>query len=159
MPKITALIHSHDCTDALRLARALDSLRPCDQVVVVDHGQSAEVQRVCREHGATVKTAITGVSPGAYLMDARNDWILCLLPNESLTEALEASLLEWKNNEHDPAETYGAAIRAEDASGWHSLPPETRLVNRNTVNWTGDLPPSTAKSKVLEGELLRFASP
>jgi hypothetical protein len=33
MPKITALLHTHN--DALRLGRALDSLRPCDEVLVI----------------------------------------------------------------------------------------------------------------------------
>ena len=40
-------------------------------------------------------------------MDASNDWILCVLPNEALSEELEATLLEWKGQ--DPEETLTAA--------------------------------------------------
>ena len=50
--KITALIHT--CDNALSLGRALDSLRPCDEVIVVDHGSRDETVKVAKEHGAKV---------------------------------------------------------------------------------------------------------
>jgi glycosyltransferase involved in cell wall biosynthesis len=36
MPQLTALIHTHN--DELRLGRALESLRPCDELLIFDHG-------------------------------------------------------------------------------------------------------------------------
>lgn len=68
MPKISALLHTHN--DALRLGRALDSLRPCDEVLIIDQDSEDETEKVAREHGATFKTAIAGVTSGAYAMDA-----------------------------------------------------------------------------------------
>src|SRR5215831_8092529 len=97
MSKLSALIHAHN--DERRLARALDSLRPCDEVLVIDHESSDRTAEVAREHGAKVKTYVPGVQPGAYVGDLRHDWVLCLQPDEGLSEALEASLFEWKEKD------------------------------------------------------------
>ncbi len=94
MPKITALLHTRN--DALRLGRALDSLRPCDEVLIIDDNSDDDTVRVARANGAHIKTSTPGVTHGAYAMDASHDWILCLRPTEALSEELEASLLEWK---------------------------------------------------------------
>jgi glycosyltransferase involved in cell wall biosynthesis len=56
MPKLTALLHTHN--DALRLGRALQSLRPCDQVLVIDENSEDDTEKVARDYGATFKTAI-----------------------------------------------------------------------------------------------------
>src|SRR5438270_3192746 len=82
MPKITALIHT--CDHEHSLGRALDSLRPCDEVIVVDHGSRDQSAKVARDHGARLIKGVQGVDHGAYAQDARNDWILCLLPSETL---------------------------------------------------------------------------
>src|SRR3954469_23156288 len=82
MPKISALVHAHN--DALRIGRALDSLRACDEIVLVDHDSEDDTVDIARRHGATIKKGLPGVEPGAYLMDARNDWVLCILPNEAV---------------------------------------------------------------------------
>ena len=52
-----------------------------------------ETEKVAREHGATFKTAIPGVTSGAYAMDAAHEWILCLRCNEALSDELEATLV------------------------------------------------------------------
>ena len=158
MPKITALLHTHN--DALRLGRALDSLRPCDEVLIIDSGSDDDTEKIAREHGATFKGAIPGVTPGAYAMDALNDWILCLRPNESLSDDLEASLFEWKEKEADAAIAgYGIPIRQENKTGWENLPPEVRLVNRTRMNWVGEMPPDEAGGAVFNGDLLSFHNP
>lgn len=160
MAKITALIHAYaEHADALRLERALDSLRPCSQVVVINHGNAAEIDKVAREHGATVKAGVPGVSPGAYLVDASNDWIFCLRPNEVLSEALEASLSEWKDEDRSDVNAFAVRIREQNGNGWHYRPAETRLVNRKRVNWTGELPPPDPKAEKLGGDLLRYSNP
>ena len=43
MPKISALIHAHN--DGLRIGRAVESLRCCDQVLVVDHDSTDDTVR------------------------------------------------------------------------------------------------------------------
>jgi glycosyltransferase involved in cell wall biosynthesis len=159
MPKITALLHTHN--DALRLGRTLDSLRPCDEVLVIDDSSEDDTSRVAREHGATLKTAIPGVTFGAYAADAKHDWILCLRPNETLSDDLEAALFDWKNE--NPAENvagYRMAIREQKGNGgWQSCLPETRLVNRKLVNWISEMPPDERCEMKLSGDLLRFHQP
>lgn len=158
MPKITALLHTHN--DALRLGRALESLRPCDEMLVIDNCSEDDTVKVAREHGATFKTAIPGVTFGAYVMDAANDWILCLHPSETLSDDLEASLFDWKSQA--PSETvtgYRLSIREQTGRGWQECPPEARLVNRKLVNWLGEMPPDHGCETALTGDLLRFDEP
>ncbi len=157
MPKITALLHA--ANDAARLGRALDSLRPCDQVLVVDHASEDATRKVARQHGARVIRAVPGVEGGAYAIDAEHDWILCLLPTEALSEGLEASLLEWKQGDPDEQVGFAVAIREETEGGWRNLPPETRLVNRTATAWTTLLPSPGPTTHALAGDLLRFRNP
>jgi glycosyltransferase involved in cell wall biosynthesis len=158
MPKFTALLHTHN--DALRLGRTLDSLRPCDEVLIIDDESEDDTEKIAREHGAHLKKAIPGVTPGAYAMDALHEWILCLRPNESLSDDLEASLFEWKEREVDPQiACFGISIRRENGVAWEKLSPEVRLVNRKLVNWLGEMPPQQACGAVLHGELLSFENP
>jgi len=158
MPKFTALLRTHN--DALRLGRTLESLRPCDEVLIIDDSSEDDTAKVAREYGAVIKAAIPGVSPGAYAMDAQYEWILCLRPNESLSDSLEAALLEWK--ERDPGTAvicYRVLIREESSQGWRECPAEVRLVNRNMVNWIGDMPPAQPDCATMHGELLCFHHP
>jgi len=153
--KITALIHAQD--NERSLGRALDSLRPCDEVIVVDHGSKDETAKVAREHGAKVISGVPGVDRGAYAQDARNEWILCLLPQEALAEELEASLFEWSQAEHDEGTLgFNVAIREQNGAGWKPLPAEMRLANRKQINWTGELPPENPKAPPLAGHILRI---
>ncbi len=92
-------------------------------------------------------------------MDAKNDWIFSLLPSESLTEGLEASLFEWKQEQHEAPESFAVMLREETDEGWTVHQPRTRLVNRTVVNWIGDLPKNETDSRLLEGDLLRFRNP
>lgn len=156
MPKITALIHTFN--DGARVGRALDSLRACDEVLVVDHGSTDNTRKVAGEHGAIFKEGIPGVDRGTYAVDASNDWVLCLRANESIGETLEAALFEWKSQDHDSALGFKIPLREENGSGWKTFPPEMRLVNKCKINWTGDLPPN-ASGEELQGYILRFDNP
>jgi hypothetical protein len=168
MAKITALLHTHN--DAGRIGRALESLRACDEVVVVDHASTDDTVKLAREHGAVIREGVPGVNPGVYAMDARHDWILCMLPAEAVSEGLEASLFEWKQRREeksDPAENEQAAepcgvafqVREETDNGWKELGAHTRLVNRKGVDWPGHLPLDDPQAEMLPGHLLRFRKP
>jgi glycosyltransferase involved in cell wall biosynthesis len=169
MAKITALIHTHN--DVERIGRALDSLRACDEVLVIDHASTDDTAKLARQHGATVKEGVPGVNPGVYAIDARHDWILCLLATESVSEGLEASLFEWKERRDEPIGegdkekessslcSVAMEIREEIEGGWKELGPHTRLVNRRHINWPGHLPQDDPKAEVLPGHLLRFVKP
>ena len=167
MPKITALIHTYN--DAQRIGRALESLRACDEVLVIDHRSTDDTAKVAAEHGATVKEGVPGVNAGVYAIDARHDWILCLLPNEAVSEALEASLLEWREQDHSNhaeknaeapcLQSFSFQVREENDGTWKEIGTHTRLVNRKHVNWPDRLPQDDPKAEVLPGHLLRFAKP
>jgi glycosyltransferase involved in cell wall biosynthesis len=152
MPPLSALIHTHN--DGLRLGRALESLRPCDELLIFDDGSQDGTAAVAREYGARV---LPGTRAGLSL--ARHDWILCLLPTEALSEALEASLFEWKLNEHAAGCAFSMAVREQAGDQWLLHPPTTRLVNRRARPWSGSLPPNDHQAQVLAGELLRFQQP
>ncbi|HEY2496465.1 MAG TPA: glycosyltransferase [Candidatus Angelobacter sp.] len=153
--KISALIHTSN--NARSLGRALDSLRPCDEVLVVDHGSNDETVKIAKEHGAKVVNGVPGVDRGAYARDTRNKWILCLLPQEALAEDLEASLLEWVEAEQDENQMgFNMAIREQNGAGWKSLESEMRLANSKQINWTGDLPPANPNAPALAGHVLRI---
>jgi glycosyltransferase involved in cell wall biosynthesis len=155
--KISAIVHTSN--DARRIGRALESLRVCDEVVVIDHGSQDDSVKVAREHGATVREGVPGVQPGAYVIDLRHDWVFCLLPSEALSEPLEAELHEWKGEDHDSDVAFCMPVREESNGGWRDLPAEARLVNRKRLNWTDKLPPNNTPGKALPGEILRFENP
>ncbi len=160
MPPITAMLHT--CNDAPRLGRALESLRPCDEILVVDHGSCDATVRIAREYGAQIQSALPDSNPATPLTSARFDWVLCLLPSESLTEALEASLFEWKLSpalDVASVPACSAVVREETANGWREARPSTRLVPRDWSQWEGNLPREASHARLLEGHLLRFRRP
>jgi hypothetical protein len=162
MPPITALLHTRNA--GLRLSRALETLVPCAEILIVDHGSSDATIRVAREYGARVVPANTRATadPYHYLDHALYDWILCLDPSESITEGLQATLFEWSSL---PAPSTGAAsfsffVREQIAEAWRIHPlPETRLIPRGWTLWNGSLPANDPSSIVLEGEMLQLAYP
>jgi len=150
----------HTTTDGARIARAIESLRPCDEVLVVDHGSRDDTCDVARRFGARVVSAQgTAAETEPYLREASNDWIFCLHPTESTAEALEASLSEWKFPEHAEDCSYEVAIHEETDKGWAVCPMEIRLVNRKLAQWRGWKPVATSTPIALEGYLTRFRLP
>ena len=152
MPHLTALIHTHN--DELRLGRALESLRPCDELLIFDHGSEDRTTAVAREYGARILPAA-----GASVILAQHDWILCLLPTEAVSEGLEASLFEWKLGEPASECAFSVAVREQAGSEWLSHPPTTRLLNRRARPWSGRLPADDPQAQLLCGDLLRFREP
>lgn len=153
--KISALLHV--CNHALQLGRALDSLRACDEVMVVDHGSTDDTVRVAHEHGARVVRGVSGVDRGSYAQQASHDWVLCLLPEESLTEDLEATLFEFRmTTRSGTVGAFNIAIREQQGHTWQLLPAETRLVNRQQIRWSGALPDPQIHAETLQGHILRI---
>ena len=181
MPSITALLHTHN--DAMRLGRCLETLYPCDQIVIIDHDSSDGTVRVAHNYGAKVipsaKARMWGQPPPAVqrskapqprhkagpleiLMSGKTApaWILCLDPRESVSESLAASLFELKSQDTETAQPYSLFLREETAEGWLQHPaPQTRLVPPTWSDWDETLPSTDTSALVLEGELLRFVFP
>ena len=155
MPRITALLHT--ANDARTLGRALESLRCCEELLLIDHGSSDGTRKIARDYGARVEPAASPQDSGAGR--AAHDWVLCLLPSEALSESLEATLLEWKQEDPGEVAAYALALRRETVNGWTHSPPQVRLVHRGKLGWTGALPPNTGDALSLCGDLLRFRDP
>ena len=154
MPKMSTLIHTNN--DERRLGRTLETLRGCDEILVVDHGSTDKTLRIAREHGARVVKAVPGVDKGAYAIDCRNDWVLLLGPNEIVTESLEASLLKWKRAKPGDCIGYAINVREQSIDGSTAAKREMRLVNRKRINWQGFAPASSPEAAVLPGDMIRF---
>lgn len=161
MPPITALLHTEN--DALRLGRALETLFPCSEILVIDHHSADATLRVAREYGARIVQADNNATAGLYRDMARHDWIFCLNPAESITEALQATLFEWSLLPAAAvagATAFSVSVREQIGEDWQDFPaPETRLVPRNWTFWEERLPRNQPSTVALEGALLRFAFP
>lgn len=160
MPPITAILHT--CNDGLRLGRALETLRPCDEILILDHGSSDHTLRVAREYAARVHVLGPDQSSQNAILTARHPWLLVMLPSESISEELEAALFEWKlRSENDVASilAFSVTLREETSTGWRGTHPVTRLIPRNWEQWDDNLPRYDVRSLLLQGDLLRFRQP
>jgi glycosyltransferase involved in cell wall biosynthesis len=160
MPPITALLHT--ANDALRLGRALETLRACEEIIIVDHDSSDATLRIAREYGAQILCGKNGADPRSYLQSARYNWILCLEPLESISEGLEATLYEWRSatDVDSNAAGFAVSIRDETSDGWLDHPSlQTRLVPKTWNRWNGRLPADDPSAIALDGSILRFIFP
>jgi glycosyltransferase involved in cell wall biosynthesis len=155
MRKISALIHT--ANNEHTLGRTLESLRCVDEIVIVDHRSADKTLKIAKQYGARVIQAVAGVDRGAYAVDCKFDWIFCLLPNETPSEGLEASIFDWKA--HNEANGTGLAMRLREQHDetWSNLDPEMRLADRTKINWPDLFPASVGDPQLLPGDLLRFS--
>jgi|SRR5579872_1760767 glycosyltransferase involved in cell wall biosynthesis len=157
MRRITALLHTKN--DERRIGRCLETLYPCDEIVIVDHGSSDQTLRVAREYGAKILPGKNGAAANEYARGTGGEWILCLDPHESLTEALAASLFDWKS-QSVTGEAFSFRLREETPEGWiQNATAQTRLVSSNWKDWEGLFPMRRPSAIALDGELLRFVFP
>lgn len=163
--KISATIIAYN--EERNIARAIESLRCADEIIVVDSGSSDRTIEIARNLGAKV---VETVWPGYakqknYAAErAAHDWILSVDADESLSEALEAEI--WRLKKNGP--TYDAYTMPRLAqylgrwinhSGWYP-DRKVRLYNRTKATWTGDYVHESVKVEGsvghLESNLLHF---
>lgn len=91
------------------VARAIESLRCCEEILVVDSGSSDRTCEIARLHGARVVEApwlgyAAQKNHAAAL--ATHDWILSIDADEALSEALEGEIWKLKKQgaDHDAYE-------------------------------------------------------
>ncbi|MFN7918601.1 MAG: glycosyltransferase family 2 protein [Bryobacteraceae bacterium] len=127
------------------VARAIESLRCCDEIVVVDSGSNDRTIEIASNLGARViETPWLGYAAQKnYASDqAANDWVLSIDADESLSEALEAEIWHIKKAgpEYDAytmprlAQYLGRWILH---SGWYP-DRKVRLFDRRKARWEGD---------------------
>lgn len=140
--KITAAIITYN--EERNIARAIESLRCCDEIVVVDSGSSDRTPEIAAKLGARV---IDSPWPGYARQknfaaeQASNDWILSIDADEALSEALEGEI--WQIKKADPLfDAYTMPRLAQYLgrwilhSGWYP-DRKVRLYQRGKASWTG----------------------
>src|SRR5437588_3508531 len=95
--KITATIITRD--EERNIVRAIESLRCCDEILIVDSGSVDRTVELSQNLGARVVEAgwLGYAGQKNWAADkAANDWILSLDADEALSEALEAEIWNLK---------------------------------------------------------------
>ncbi len=128
-----------------RIARAIESLRCCDEIVVVDSGSNDRTVEIAGRLGARVTDSpwlgYAGQKNYAT-QQASHDWILSIDADESLSEALEGEIWQLKKSgpQYDAytmprlAQYLGRWILH---SGWYP-DRKVRLFHRAKARWAGD---------------------
>src|SRR3954454_2685942 len=163
--KITATIITWN--EERNIARAMESLRCCDEIVVVDSGSSDRTAEIAEKLGARVIDSNWGgyARQKNYAAEcASNDWILSIDADEALSEALEGEIwtIRKKGPEFDAytmprlAQYLGRWILH---SGWYP-DRKVRLYHRDKAQCTGDYVHESVQLQGrighLESDLLHF---
>jgi glycosyltransferase involved in cell wall biosynthesis len=127
------------------IARVIESLRCCDEILVLDSGSNDRTAEIAAKLGARVVEANWqgfAAQKNAAARLATHDWILSLDADESLSEALEAEI--WQIKKSGPAfDAYTMPRLAQYLgrwilhSGWHP-DRKIRLFNRACGLWVGE---------------------
>ena len=143
MLKISATLVT--LNEEMNLPRALESLRCCDEVVVVDSGSTDRTVEIARRQGARViESEWRGYAAQKNFAaeQAAHDWILSLDADEALSEALEAEI--WVIKREGPrADGYTIPRLAQYwgrwilHSGWYP-DRKIRLYDRRKARWAGE---------------------
>ena len=145
-----------------KLARALESLRCCDEIVLVDSGSNDRTVEIATRLGARViETEWRGYAAQKNFAaeQSANDWILSLDADEALSEALEAEIWEIKRN-GPQADGYTIPRLAQYMgrwilhSGWYP-DRKVRLYDRRKCRWVGEYVHESVK---VEGRVAHLKS-
>ena len=141
--RITATIIT--LNEERNVARAIESLRCCDEILIVDSGSTDRTVELAGNLGVRVLEAgwLGYAAQKNWAADrAGNDWILSLDADEALSEALEAEIWNLKKSgpEYD-AYTMPRLARYLGRwiyhSGWYP-DRKVRLYRRDRARWVGD---------------------
>ena len=150
-----------------KVARALESLRCCDEIVVVDSGSTDRTADIASKLGARVIDCPWGGYARQKNFAAEHasyDWILSIDADEALSEALEGEI--WQIKKNGPrfdgytmprlAQYMGRWILH---SGWYP-DRKVRLYDRGKGRWEGDFVHESVQVRGtvghLDSDLLHF---
>jgi glycosyltransferase involved in cell wall biosynthesis len=142
------------------LPRALESLRCCDEILVVDCGSSDRTVEIARDYGARAIQAdwLGYAGQKNYASDlAAYDWVLSIDADEAISEELEAEI--WQIKKNGPRfDAYRFPRLAQYLgkwilhSGWYP-DRKIRLFDRRTAKWVGDYVHESVVAESRAGEL------
>jgi glycosyltransferase involved in cell wall biosynthesis len=163
--KITATIIT--LNEERHIARAIESLRCCDEIVVIDSGSADRTTELAENLGARVIESPWRGYAGQKNWAAERatyDWILSLDADEALSEGLEGEIWNLKKN----GPKYDAYTMPRMAQylgrwilhcGWYP-DRKVRLYNRHKARWVGDFVHESVQVRGrlghLESNLLHF---
>ncbi len=158
MMKISATIIT--CNEERNISRAIESLRCCDEIIVLDSGSTDRTCELAANLGARViENPWRGYAGQKNLASekAANDWILSIDADEALSEALEAEI--WQIKRDGPRyDAYTMPRLAQYLgrwilhSGWHP-DRKIRLFNRRRAEWQGEFVHESVKVHGTVGHL------
>jgi glycosyltransferase involved in cell wall biosynthesis len=127
------------------VARAIESLRCCDEILIVDSGSTDRTVELAEKLGARVLEASWlgyAAQKNWAAEHASTEWILSLDADEALSEALEAEIWNLKKTGPDyDAYTMPRLARYLGRwiyhSGWYP-DRKVRLYRREKAKWVGD---------------------
>jgi glycosyltransferase involved in cell wall biosynthesis len=141
--KITATIIT--LNEERNIARSIESLRCCDEIVVVDSGSIDRTVELAAKFGArVVESPWHGYATQKNYAagQATNDWILSLDADEALSESLEGEI--WTLKKKGPScDAYTMPRLAQYLGrwilhgGWYP-DRKVRLYHRAKARWVGD---------------------
>jgi glycosyltransferase involved in cell wall biosynthesis len=153
--KISATIITYN--EERNIPRVIESLRCCDEIVVVDSGSSDRTTEIAAKLGARVVESNWRGFAGQknYASEnASHDWILSLDADESLSEALEGEI--WQIKKNGPQfDAYTMPRLAQYLgrwilhSGWYP-DRKVRLFDRRRAKWVGE---HVHESVVVQGRI------
>src|SRR5216683_3293436 len=163
--KITATIIT--LNEERNIGRAIESLRCCEEILILDSGSVDRTVELAEKLGARVVEAgwrgFAGQKNWAA-EQASHDWILSLDADEALSEALEGEIWNLKKN-GPTCDAYTMPRIAQYMGrwilhgGWYP-DRKVRLYNRTKAQWVGDFVHESVKvdGRVghLESNLLHF---
>ena len=156
--KISATIITFN--EERNIARVIESLRCCDEILVLDSGSSDRTAEIATKLGArVVEASWHGYAAQKNIAAelAAHDWILSLDADESLSEALEAEI--WQIKKNGPKfDGYTVPRLAQYLgrwilhSGWHP-DRKVRLFNKHKARWVGEFVHESVKVEGAVGHL------
>src|SRR5579863_621365 len=163
--KLTATIIT--LNEERNIARAVESLRCCDEILIVDSGSVDRTVELAEKLGVRVIEANWRGYAGQKnwaAEQASSDWILSLDADEALSEPLEAEILALKKS-GPRCDAYTMPRMARYLgrwilhSGWYP-DRKVRLYDRRKARWVGDFVHEsvipTGRVGHLEGNILHF---
>jgi glycosyltransferase involved in cell wall biosynthesis len=150
------------------IARALESLRCADEIVVVDNGSEDRTCEIALRLGARVIVEPWrgyAAQKNFAAAQATHDWILSLDADEAVNEELEGEILALKVQEEPPFRAYTMPRLAQYCGrwilhgGWYP-DRKIRLYHRAFGEWAGSYVHESVKTQQpagqLHGNLLHF---